>query len=90
VREFTCQVLSAAQALVHNLRVSSYHCHMDLYSCEYDRYQRFASFDGQFISNVVLQSKNGPFDFQVREPVHSLFGHMDRTNQMVEFEATQE
>jgi alpha-glucuronidase len=59
-----------------------------LYSAE--RYQRFASYDGQFADNVVLQSKNGPFDFQVREPVHSLFGHMDQTNQMVEFEATQE
>ena len=29
-------------------------------------------------------------DFQVREPVHSLFGKMHATNQMVEFEATQE
>lgn len=57
---------------------------------ECDRYQRFASFDGKFLNNVILQSKNGPFDFQVREPVHSLFGHMDHTNQMVEFEATQE
>eukprot|EP01048_Picozoa_sp_COSAG05_P019882 COSAG05_NODE_3232_length_2221_cov_1.279925_1_plen_565_part_10 len=56
----------------------------------YFQYQRFAGFDGQFRENVVLQSKNGPFDFQVREPVHSLFGHMVHTNQIVEFEATQE
>ena len=56
----------------------------------YFQYQRFAGFNGQFRDNVVLQSKNGPWDFQVREPVHSLFGKMDRTNQVVEFEATQE
>ena len=31
----------------------------------YFQYQRFAGFDGQFRENVVLQSKNGPFDFQV-------------------------
>ena len=56
----------------------------------YFQFQRFAEFDGQFAENVVLQNKNGPFDFQVREPVHSLFGHMDHTSQIVEFEATQE
>lgn len=40
--------------------------------------------------NVVLQCKNGPFDFQVREPVHSLFGHLTNVNLIVEFQATQE
>ena len=34
----------------------------------YFQYQRFAGFNGQFRDNVVLQSKNGPWDFQVREP----------------------
>lgn len=54
------------------------------------QYDRFHQFDGQFLSNVVLQSKSGPFDFQVREPVHSLFGAMPKTAQIVEVEATQE
>eukprot|EP00041_Stephanoeca_diplocostata_P036828 m.1361285 g.1361285 ORF g.1361285 m.1361285 type:complete len:1107 (-) comp24941_c0_seq4:255-3575(-) len=40
--------------------------------------------------NVVLQIKNGPFDFQVREPVHALFGYLSDVNLIVEFEATQE
>ena len=40
--------------------------------------------------NVVLQCKNGPFDFQVREPVHSLFGHLTNVNLILEFQATQE
>jgi len=51
---------------------------------------RFAASDGSFLPNVVLQNKNGPFDFQVREPVHALFGTMPRTTQMVELQVTQE
>src|SRR5690606_34234031 len=46
--------------------------------------------DGRFVDNVVLQVKNGPMDFQVREPVSPLFGAMERTNQMLELQITQE
>merc|ERR1719428_532680 len=54
------------------------------------QFNRFKSWDGKTLDNVVLQIKNGPFDFQAREPVHSLFGAMPRTNLMVEMQATQE
>ena len=41
-------------------------------------------------ANVVLQIKSGPYDFQVREPPHSLFGALNNVNLIIEFEATQE
>ncbi|MGC4938530.1 alpha-glucuronidase family glycosyl hydrolase [Kribbella sp. DT2] len=50
----------------------------------------FAPLDGKFDDNVILQTKYGPIDFQVREPVHPLFGTMGRTNQMLELQVTQE
>lgn len=53
-------------------------------------YQNFAPFDGQFASTVFIQIKNGPLDFQVREPVSSLLGAMPRTNQLLELQITQE
>ncbi|AEJ61794.1 Glycosyl hydrolase 67 middle domain protein [Spirochaeta thermophila DSM 6578] len=53
-------------------------------------YDIFSPLDGRFADNVLLQIKNGPMDFQVREPVSPLFGGMERTNQMVEFQITQE
>lgn len=53
-------------------------------------YQSFRPLDGQFDSNVILQTKNGPIDFMVREPVNPLFGAMPRTNQMIELQITQE
>src|SRR5690554_3884911 len=46
--------------------------------------------DGKFDSNVILQIKNGPMDFQVREPVSPLFGGLERTNQILELQITQE
>ena len=54
------------------------------------QFQRFAGWDGQTLPNVALQTKNGPYDFQVREPVHSLFGALPRTNLILEVEATPE
>jgi alpha-glucuronidase len=42
------------------------------------------------MDNVVLQVKNGPMDFQVREPVSPLLGAMEATNQVIEFQITQE
>ncbi len=47
-------------------------------------------FDGQFAANVLLQVKNGPIDFQPREPFHPLFGGMPRTQLMPELQITQE
>lgn len=53
-------------------------------------YDHFAPIDGDFADNVVLQIKNGPMDFQVREPVTPLFGTLRKTNQMLELQITQE
>ncbi|GAA3096278.1 alpha-glucuronidase [Kribbella aluminosa] len=53
-------------------------------------YNVFHPLDGQFHENAVVQTKNGPIDFQVREPVNPLFGGLPRTNQLVELEITQE
>lgn len=53
-------------------------------------YTEFAGLDGAFRSNVVLQVKNGPIDFQPREPFHPLFGAMPRTPLMMEFQITKE
>lgn len=53
-------------------------------------YAEFKPFEGQFDDNVIIQIKNGPVDFQPREPHTSLFGAMPKTKQMVEFQITQE
>ncbi|MDR0349687.1 MAG: alpha-glucuronidase [Tannerella sp.] len=53
-------------------------------------YQEFQPLDGQFRDNVIIQIKNGPVDFQPREPYSPLFGAMPHTGQMVEFQLTQE
>ena len=46
--------------------------------------------DGKFRKNVILQSKNGPLDFQPREPYAPIFDQMQQTPQMVELQITQE
>ncbi|WP_426803905.1 alpha-glucuronidase family glycosyl hydrolase [Stenotrophomonas sp. SrG] len=53
-------------------------------------FAEFARLDGAFRPNVVLQVKNGPIDFQPREPFHPLFGAMPRTPLMMEFQITKE
>ena len=53
-------------------------------------YMEFVPLDGQFNSNVFVQSKNGPLDFQPREPVHALFGAMPHTPPLLELQITQE
>jgi alpha-glucuronidase len=53
-------------------------------------YNIFKPFDGKFEENAIIQIKNGPIDFQVREPVSPLFGSMPNTNQMLELQITQE
>ena len=53
-------------------------------------YDIFKPLDGKFDRNVILQVKNGPLDFQPREPFHPLFGAMPKTNLMLELEITKE
>ncbi|WP_044481854.1 alpha-glucuronidase family glycosyl hydrolase [Paenibacillus antibioticophila] len=71
-----------------------YNCKQDWRDRKTDRaraaYDHFVPLDGRFHDNVILQVKNGPIDFQVREPVSPLLGAMPATNQMIEFQITQE
>lgn len=53
-------------------------------------YQEFLPLDGQFRDNVIVQVKNGPVDFQPREPFSPLFGAMKQTPVMAEVQITQE
>jgi alpha-glucuronidase len=53
-------------------------------------FDEFKPLDGKFDPNVLLQVKNGPLDFQPREPFHPLFGGMSKTPLMMEFQLTQE
>lgn len=53
-------------------------------------YLEFQPLDGKFLDNVIVQVKNGPIDFQPREPYSPLFGAMKHTPLMVEFQVTQE
>ncbi|MBV8820160.1 MAG: glucosiduronase, partial [Acidobacteriaceae bacterium] len=71
-----------------------YDHHMDWRNLKNDRaraaYDNFQPLDGQFDENVVVQIKNGPIDFQVREPVSPLFAALQKTNQALELQITQE
>ncbi|MFC4597735.1 alpha-glucuronidase family glycosyl hydrolase [Cohnella hongkongensis] len=71
-----------------------YNCRQDWRDRSTDRaraaYDHFMPLDGRFRDNVLLQIKNGPMDFQVREPVSPLLGAMTRTNQLLELQITQE
>lgn len=71
-----------------------YNCKQDWRDYKTDRarsgYDNFIELDGTFHNNVILQIKNGPMDFQVREPVHPLFGGLKATNQMLEVQIAQE
>ena len=52
--------------------------------------EEFLPLDGQFAENVIIQIKNGPVDFQPREPFSPLFGKLHNTKMMMEFQITQE
>lgn len=71
-----------------------YNCHLDWRDRSIDRaraqYDNFKPLDGKFMENVILQVKNGPMDFQIREATSPLFGAMPSTNIMAEFQITQE
>ncbi|MDN5289965.1 MAG: alpha-glucuronidase [Anaerophaga sp.] len=53
-------------------------------------YNEFVPLDGKFHENVIIQVKNGPVDFQPREPFSPIFGAMKHTPLMIEFQITQE
>ena len=53
-------------------------------------YKEFMPLDGKFHDNVIVQVKNGPIDFQPREPFSPLFGSMKKTSIMPEVQITQE
>jgi len=71
-----------------------YDHHMDWRNLKNDRaaaaYNNLHGLDGQFADNAALQIKHGPIDFQVREPASPLFGGLEKTNQVIELQITQE
>ncbi len=71
-----------------------YDHHMDWNNPKNDRarasYDNFHELDGKFDDNVLIQIKNGPIDFQVREPASPLFAGLSKTNQAIEVQVTQE
>ena len=71
-----------------------YNHHLDWTDMKADRakagYDNFSNLDGDFDDNVIIQIKNGPIDFQVREPASPLFAALRKTNQAIELQITQE
>ncbi len=75
-------------------RAFVYNHHLDWRDPKNDRakaaYDNFHPLDGKFDENVIVQIKYGPIDFQVREPVSPLFAGLQKTNQAIELQITQE
>jgi len=75
-------------------RAFVYNHHLDWRNLKNDRakaaYDNFHPLDGAFDENVIIQIKNGPIDFQVREPVSPLFAGLRYTNEAIELQITQE
>ena len=71
-----------------------YNCRQDWRDYKTDRaragYDNFIQMDGDYAENVILQIKNGPMDFQIREPISPLLGGLQKTNQMLEVQVAQE
>ena len=71
-----------------------YNCRQDWRDKKTDRaragYDNFMPMDGDYHDNVILQIKNGPMDFQIREPISPLLGGLKKTNQMLEVQIAQE
>ncbi|MBO4899083.1 MAG: alpha-glucuronidase, partial [Lachnospiraceae bacterium] len=71
-----------------------YNCRQDWRDYKTDRaragFDNFMPMDGDYHDNVILQIKNGPMDFQIREPVSPLLGGLRKTNQMLEVQIAQE
>ncbi|MBQ3371818.1 MAG: alpha-glucuronidase [Oscillospiraceae bacterium] len=75
-------------------RAFIYNCMQDWRDTDTDRpcaaYDVYQPLDGSFADNVILQIKNGPYDFQVREPVSPLLLGLEKTDTAVELQLTQE
>ena len=75
-------------------RAFVYNHHLDWRDPKADRaraaYDIFHPLDGKFAANVIVQTKEGPIDFQAREPVSPLFAGLRKTNQAMEVQITQE
>ena len=75
-------------------RAFVYNHHLDWHNPKNDRakaaYDNFHPLDGQFDDNVIIQIKHGPIDFQAREPVSPLFSGLEKTNEAIELQITQE
>jgi alpha-glucuronidase len=75
-------------------RAFVYNHHLDWRDPKNDRakaaYDNFHPLDGKFDDNAIVQIKNGPIDFQVREPVSPLFAGLRHTNEAIELQVTQE
>ncbi len=88
----------AAALVMHNgvvlYRAFVYNHHLDWQDPKADRaraaYDIFHPLDGKFAPNVIIQTKEGPIDFQAREPVSPLFGGLPQTSQAMELQITQE
>ena len=75
-------------------RAFVYDHHLDWHNPKNDRaraaYDIFHPLDGKFDGNVIIQIKHGPIDFQVREPASPLLGGLEKTNEAIELQITQE
>ena len=75
-------------------RAFVYNCLQDWRDQKTDRpkaaYALYQPMDGRFCENVILQVKNGPYDFQVREPLSPLFYGMEHTRLALEVQLAQE
>jgi alpha-glucuronidase len=90
-------VIARALAPHHGIvfyRAFVYNHHLDWTNLKNDRaraaYDIFHPLDGKFDDNVIIQIKHGPIDFQVREPVSPLFSGLEKTNEAIELQVTQE
>jgi len=90
-------VIAHALAPHHGIvfyRAFVYNHHLDWTNLKNDRaraaYDIFHPLDGKFDDNVIIQIKHGPIDFQVREPVSPLFSGLEKTNEAIELQVTQE
>ncbi len=84
----------AAHGGVVLYRAFVYNHHADWKDPKADRaraaYDIFHPLDGKFAANVIVQTKEGPIDFQAREPVSPLFAGLKETSQAMEVQITQE
>jgi alpha-glucuronidase len=90
-------VLARALAPHHGVvlyRGFVYNNHLDWHDLKADRARagvdNFAYLDGKFDPNVIIQIKEGPIDFQAREPVSPLFAALRHTSEAIETQTTQE